>query len=186
MDGPANLQTYYVPPKWSSRKVESSGTQEAFQPSVFAFSRTSCLHMPCLHAQELLQRSLLLRAPRGACAPGRVGCEEGGRRDGLGADRQRAGSKGFCITPWEYTHWVLTSFRHISGSNRVILSHSGSFPKGVIVIQKSSEQWAGHHWHGDTVSARLVNPSRPNLVDLEGGRGRLVINRIYVRPTCEF
>ena len=23
-------------------------------------------------------------------------------------------SKGCCITPWEYTHWVLTPFRHMS------------------------------------------------------------------------
>ena len=42
-------------------------------------------------------------------------------------------AKGFCITPSEYTHWVLTPFRHISGLNRVILHHSGSFPKGVIL-----------------------------------------------------
>ena len=31
-------------------------------------------------------------------------------------------SKGFCITLWEYTHW-----------DRVILNHSESFPKGIIL-----------------------------------------------------
>ena len=25
----------------------------------------------------------------------------------------RLASKGFCIIPWEYTHWVLTPFRHM-------------------------------------------------------------------------
>ena len=50
------------------------------------------------------------------------------------ASRRHAGtSKGFCITPWEDTHWVLTPFgSHMSEEEKQKLNHSGSFPKGVI------------------------------------------------------
>ena len=43
--------------------------------------------------------------------------------------REKPSKKVVCITTWEYTHWVLTPYRHILD---VVLHHSGSFPKGVI------------------------------------------------------